>query len=210
VTDSEANAHLDRARSGDREALVQLLRLHADAIRTEIRARLPQRWKPLLDAEDILQQTCLDAFLAFARFSPFGEDAFLRWLRRLAQNNLVQAVRALETEKRGGRARRVDPLPLGDACTSLFERLVSAGTQTSPSQNISRAEAKELIRAAIAALPEPYRLAVQRYDLEGRTIDEVASELGRSPGAVHLLRLRAHARLRGALAEKMTVLRELA
>jgi DNA-directed RNA polymerase specialized sigma24 family protein len=33
------------------------------------------------------------------------------------------------------------------------------------------------------------------YDLEGRPVQEVAQALGRSPGAVYMLRARAHRRL---------------
>ena len=47
-------------------------------------------------------------------------------------------------------------------------------------------------------LPADYAAAIRMYDLEGREIGEGASELGRSTGAVHMLRARAHDQL-GAL-----------
>ena len=40
---------------------------------------------------------------------------------------------------------------------------------------------------------------IRLYDLEGRPIAEVAAEMGRSSGAVHMLRARAHDRLRELL-----------
>jgi DNA-directed RNA polymerase specialized sigma24 family protein len=40
---------------------------------------------------------------------------------------------------------------------------------------------------------------VRRHDLEGCALDELARELGRSLGAVHMLRQRAHDRLRERL-----------
>ena len=49
-----------------------------------------------------------------------------------------------------------------------------------------------MLQAALAKLPSDYRLAIEAYDLGGRTIEEVAASLDRSPGAVHMLRLRAH------------------
>lgn len=184
-----------------------LLKAHAQAIRAVIEPRIPDRWRSLLSCDDVLQQTFLDAFLSAGSFVPTGDDSFLRWLRRLAENNLIEAIRALEADKRGGRARRVTAGRTSrpsDPCTTLVEQLVSPHTQTTPSRAVSQRETAAMLQAAMALLPPDYRKVVQRYDLDGRNIADVAAELGRSPGAVHLLRVRAHKRLRDLLAEKFT------
>lgn len=186
------------ARTGDREALTALLKRHDAAVRQEVAINLPQRWRTDLAVDDVLQVSYTDAFLAIAQSKAADERSFCAWLKRTALNNLRDAIRALEAEKRGGNARRIHAATPADASQSLLAALLGADSMT-PSRALMRAEAEAALRTALESLPEPYRRAIQLYDLEGRKIDEVAAELKRSPGAVHLLRVRAHDRLREIL-----------
>ena len=52
---------------------------------------------------------------------------------------------------------------------------------------------------ALTGLPPDYAAVIRLYDLEGRPIEDVARELRRTPGAVHMLRVRAHDHLRERL-----------
>lgn len=192
-------ALLALACDGDRDALVELFRGHEARVRAAVQARLPRRWQAVLSVEDVLQHTYIEAILGIRRFSPRGEAAFGAWIQKLAEHHLIEAIRALQAEKRGGRLRRVE-LPDGtDSYARLLERLTGAGTQTTPSTGIRNSEERECIERALSRLPDHYRLVVQRYDLERRPIDEIAAELQRTPGAVHLIRVRAHAQLRDFL-----------
>ena len=196
---------LVRARDGDRAALVELFRRHEPRVRSAIQARLPQRWQALLSADDVLQHTYLEALLDIDRFWPRQEAAFCAWIQKLAEHHLIEALRALQAEKRGGKMRRVG-LPDGvDSCTALVERLTGAITSTTPSAGIRGAEQRACLERALGRLPEHYQLVVRRYDLERRPIDDIAAELRRSPGAVHLIRVRAHARLRELLSGHSTI-----
>ena len=55
------------------------------------------------------------------------------------------------------------------------------------------------IEAALAKLLPSYAKVVRRCGVEGRAVAEVAAELGRSSGAVYMLRARALDRLRELL-----------
>jgi len=48
-------------------------------------------------------------------------------------------------------------------------------------------------------LPPDYEKVVRLYDLQCKSAVEVAAELGRSEGAVYMLRARAHERLKQEL-----------
>ncbi|MBP7937722.1 MAG: sigma-70 family RNA polymerase sigma factor, partial [Phycisphaerae bacterium] len=48
-------------------------------------------------------------------------------------------------------------------------------------------------------LPETYRRVVEQFDIEFRPPAEIARALGRSVGAVYMVRTRAHDRLREIL-----------
>lgn len=198
---------LVRACSGDSTALAELLQNHTPLLCAELRSKIPDRWRALLTVEDVLQETYTDVFLSIRGFVSRGDGAFIAWLRKLAQNNLLEAIRALEAEKRGGGARPASFGVGSDSQTNLMDRLLPAGTQTTPSQHMSRQESRLSLDAALAELPAHYRLAVQRYDLEGRTIDETAAELKCSPGGVHLIRHRAFKQLRRLLSDRSILTR---
>jgi len=186
---------LQRAKQRDEQGLAALLSRCAGPLRRAVEADLPRRHAGALSADDILQQTYIDAFLGIDRFRGEDEAAFAAWLRSIARRNLIDAVRHLDAERRGGGRRRVPPAR-EDSCVDLVERLV---TRTTVSRAISRREAAAALERALASLPGAYREVVSGYDLAGRPMEEVARELGRSPGAAYLLRLRAHAMLRRLL-----------
>ena len=181
---------LGRAMAGDQAALCELLRVFGPRLRRSLEGGIPERWQAVLAADDILQQTYTDVFLAIESFRPSGEDAFPAWLKRLAHNNLRDALRILEAEKRGGRP--APGLTEEQSCERLIDRL-AADSGSTPSRTAAREERAHILQAALERLPEDYRRVIRQYDLRDLPIDEVAAELGRSPGAVYLLRNRAHA-----------------
>jgi RNA polymerase sigma factor (sigma-70 family) len=185
--------HVERATQGDRAALTELLELEGPAVRRVVEAELPKRFQSLLSADDVMQQTYADAFLGIERFVPRGEGAFRAWLTRLAKRNLVDAVRMLSAEKRGGDRRRVDAHALEESYAALYE--VVQRTLSTPSRQVASREARAALDDALAKLPEHYAKVVRMYDLEGRPIEEVADSLGRRVGATYMLRSRAHDRL---------------
>lgn len=184
---------LQQAIAGDHAALMDLLEQCAPAIRRRLAGRIPLRLRALLSEDDVLQQTYTDAFLGISSFVKQDGYGFVAWLNTLATRNLIDAIRMLEADKRGGGRKRVEPRCEDDSCQALFELL--AATSTTPSRQIAKAEAVGIIRQAIQKLPEIHRQVVVQCDLEGQALRDVAACLGRSPGAISMLRIRAHARL---------------
>ena len=194
---------LARACRGDSAALTELLQYHTPTLYSELQTKIPDRLRSLLAVDDILQETFTDVFLSIGGFVSRGDGAFAAWLRKLAQNNLLEAIRGLDADKRGG-GRRPASIGVGsDAATDLIGVLLPAASQTTPSQHLSRQETQSSLAAALAELPLHYRMAIQHYDLEGRTIDETAAALNCSPGGVHLIRHRAFKQLRKLLAKQL-------
>lgn len=195
ATDDEL---LSAARGGDEEALGELLRRHAAELRRSLAGRIPGVLRGVLSEEDLLQETYTDAFLAIGRFVPCGAGAFGAWLKRMAHNNLRDALRMVEAEKRGGGRRAVSGRSSEESLHALYQELMH-DSRTSPSGHAARNEAAGALTEALRKLPEPARRVIEDYDLQGRPVREVATDLGRSPGAVYLLRNRANRRLRELL-----------
>jgi RNA polymerase sigma-70 factor (ECF subfamily) len=192
----DLEVQIQAAIAGDPAAMSHLLREHARELRAQI--FIEPQWRSALDADDILQVTYLEAFLRIGSFVYSGRGSLLAWLRRIADNNLRDALKGLSRQKRPPPARQTNPV--GDNSTvELFELL--GVTTTSPSRVLASAEMKTALAGALAALPEDYARVVRLYDLEGRSIAETAEACGRSSGAVHMLRARAHTRLRELLGE---------
>src|SRR5690606_31662326 len=115
---------LSKAQSGDRRALIELLEALAPPIRARVEARISAAMRRCLEADDVMQVTYLEAVLRLEQFRTGGVSGFRAWLGRLAENNLTDAVRALQAAKRPNphhRATRAGPG--GDSAVALIEQL---------------------------------------------------------------------------------------
>jgi RNA polymerase sigma factor (sigma-70 family) len=186
-----------RAVKGDEDALVFLLEQHGARIRQRLRKRIPDKWRPVLSEDDVLQQTYADAFHDIGRFDPKGADGFAGWLWRIAEHNLLDGLKMLQADKRPDNRDRVKVADGEDSLDSFLGGLVADAS--TPSRQVARKEAKSLLLRALRQLPSEYRQVVELYDLEGRPSAEVARTLNRSRGAMFMLRARAHSRLRTQL-----------
>src|SRR5690242_2612058 len=124
------------------------------------------------DAEEIVQ----DALLTVARkIDTFrGEAAFGSWLYRIVANTAYQKAR--------GRRRRGPEISLEEMLPTFHE----AGEHASPMLDWSPAiedperqtELRDVLNAALDALPEEYRTVIVLRDVEGLSNEEVAEALG--------------------------------
>jgi len=143
-----------------------------------------------------MQVTYLEAFLRINQLEARTSDGFRAWLDRLAQNNLRDAIRELQRQKRPDPRNQMQS-PAGDSVTTLLDAL--GGADQTASQVVAIRESKQALEKALAHLPPMYAQVVRAHDLEGQSVAEVAQSLGRTPGAVYMLRARALDRLRELL-----------
>jgi len=112
-----------RAVAGDATALEALLRDAAPALRGGI--VVDPRFRRSFDADDVLQVTFVEAFLRIRSLQLATPVAFGAWLRRIAENNLADAVRACTRRKRDD-AGRITRGPAGESSHTLILRLHDA------------------------------------------------------------------------------------
>ena len=155
------------------------------------------KYAGLFDADDILQVTFLEAFLRISTFEPRGERSFLAWLRQIAENNIRDAVRELERDKRLPPDRRLVAKTNEDSYAAFVEQL--AVTTSTPSRSLGRKELCANLDGLLASLPPEYETVLRLYELEELPGAEVAERMGRSPGAVRMLLARARERLAEAV-----------
>jgi len=150
---------VERASAGDRRALELLLDRHADRVHAICR-------RIVGDPEDTLDAT-QEALIAVARgITRFdGRAAFTTWLHRIATNAALDELRR--------RKRRV-------LTTSPRDDLPDAGASTVE----QRVAAKLDVDAALAQVPEDFRVAVVLRDLCDLDYPEIAEVLGVPAGTV--------------------------
>lgn len=181
-----------RSINGDHEALAAILESHGPLVRRRL-GSIPLRWQSVLSVDDVMQQTYADAFLAVGHLANCNIDTFAGWLITRARRNLVDAIRMLRAARRGGDRVRLQAYQSGSSEMFLLESIYA--TSATPSRAAATAEARHELTSAIEKLPNAYRTVVEMYDLEGKDAEHVAEHLGRSVGAIYMLRSRAHSRL---------------
>jgi RNA polymerase sigma-70 factor, ECF subfamily len=130
------------------------------------------------DAEDLVQETYLKAYRAFAGFE---EGTNLKaWLYRILTNTFINSYRA--------KKRRPEQTELDDVeDVYLYGRLggleAAAAGRSAEDELLDHITDSE-VKAAIEALPENFRLAVLLADVEGFSYKEIAEILDIPIGTV--------------------------
>jgi len=186
---------LRKAVAGDDDALETLLEQHGPDVERGL--RIGREWRSVLEPADVMQVTYLEAFEQIARFDPDRAEPFEAWLRHIAENNLRDAIRGLRRQKRPQPENRIRTVDAGDTSCALLATL--GVTVTTPSSLAEGQERQARLHALLDALPDDYGSVIRLYDLEGLSIGDVANRMQRSSGAVHMLRARAHDKLRAIL-----------
>lgn len=143
------------------------------------------------DAQDVVQDACLQAFAAFDRFEERSPRAWLLTIVRRC------ALRRLETGRRVSNVVAFD-----ETLHSPAEQ--SPGGWTGPTApDAAAAQRAELrrVREALAALPGPLREVIVLRELEELSYREIAAVAGVPVGTVMSRLARARQRLRATLAK---------
>jgi RNA polymerase sigma-70 factor (ECF subfamily) len=197
--DSAASQCLARARSGDAEALSQVLAEFAPRLERMVLLRMDARHARQFDAADVVQDALVEATRRFDEWRAQADFPLHVWLRLLTAQCLARAHRRLHQEKRD--VARELPESAAAQCVSAAgaaEWWVS--THTSPTQAARRNELRDGVRAALDQLDELDREVLTLRLFEQLTNEEAAAELGVEPAAASKRFARALQRVRPALA----------
>lgn len=177
---------IQSARAGDRSALGKLLDRYRPLLKARAHDSLGADLRVRLDESDIVQQVCLSAQDAIARFEGSSEPELVQWLLRIVEHTVLHvAERERQAEKRA----------IDREVRESGRLQQAADPHTSPSRQAIRSEQRQLLEQALEQLPEEQRAAVRLKYLEQATLSETAQQLGKSEDAVSGLLQRGMARL---------------
>jgi RNA polymerase sigma-70 factor (ECF subfamily) len=174
---------VNEAREGDPLAVSKLLAKYHSVLRARADARMDPALRAKAEPEDILQEVYLDVFRQIDRFEDRGPDSFLNWVLTILDNELVDALRALHSQKRDI-AREVGPDAIcgAESYWNLLDQLYA--DSSTPSRVARREEAVGALLACTSRLTDPHRQVIQLRFLEGRSVDEVAKRLNKSQAVI--------------------------
>ena len=119
----------------------------------------------------------------------------------IARHLRMDEVKLNRTLRRISVIESTSPLTAADTVNpSDLPPVLSPPVPAAPDAQCERAEVRDRIRAAIAALPERERTVVGRYYYGENTMKEIGGEIGVNESRVSQLHARAIGRLRGLLA----------
>lgn len=191
---------VERAAAGDHAAISRLMIDVYPKLAARVEQRMPSDLKVVIATEDILQEAFGDAFARIDTFRPEGDDAFYRWIASIAENRMIDAVRAQRAAKRGGDWNRLSAGAAGRSSIACLVDLMAASDRT-PSRSVSMHEAAAAVQVGLAGLRPEYREALSLRYLQGLPVAEVAARLGKTESAVHKLCSRGLQGLREAMGE---------
>jgi len=150
------------------------------------------------DAEDLVQDTAIRAFRAFAQFQP-GTN-FRAWIFRVLTTTFINRQRSV------GRHPVLETLDEGRAA-GVYDQIAD-DAPTPEAAVLDRLSVNDIVRA-MDSLPRDFAAVVQMADVEEMDYQEVADALGIPVGTVrsrlHRGRRLLRATLAGMLADEVTV-----
>lgn len=191
MEETASHVLVSRAKQKDPQAVAELYERYRDRLRTALRRVLGEQYRraTLMDSEDAVQDAILMALQSLEQFEYRGSGSFLGWVLRVAQRQVLQKLRAQNTQKRA-RQREV---PLENA-------MGAEALDASPSEVAQANETEQRIWSCLETMTEAERevLVLRRYF--AMTTSEIRAEMQlSSEGAVRATLSRAQARLAACL-----------
>lgn len=170
---------IERARSGDQDALDRLFARHLRPLQRWASGRLPQWARGLADTDDLVQDTLLQTFKRIDAFEPRRVGALQAYLRQAVLNRLRDELR---------RKGRQPP-------TVELDGVDVAGTGSPLEEAIGQEAVEQYERALQRLTPEEREAIIGRVEL-GLDYDDLAEALGKpTPDAARKAAQRALVRL---------------
>jgi RNA polymerase sigma-70 factor (ECF subfamily) len=184
---------LERIATGDRDALEPLMAEHRKYLRRVVDARMEPKLRQKLDPSDVVQETLTVASQRIDDYLARRPASFRIWLRSTALEQLVDARRRHQAQKRSLER----DVRISDVSSMAIAKAFAA---SSPSERLLRHEVVAQVREALANMSEADREVLVMRHAEGLSNGDVAELLEMDPKTASKRYGRALQRLAAQLA----------
>jgi RNA polymerase sigma-70 factor (ECF subfamily) len=176
--------------------LLEEFRAYLETLRSiQINPRLRSKF----GMSDIIQVTLIEARRDLKQLEKLDPDSRKARLREMLIHNLLDKIDEFRTRKRDVRLEQSLDEAAAESSCRLRDWL--AAEQSTPSGQLIKHEKKLRVLEALAQLPEHEREALILQQYHGRTLREIAEQLGCTTNAVAGYQARGRKRLRDLLAD---------
>lgn len=173
---------LAQAIAGNSAALQRLFYLYHKRLLSYIKKNMPVELQQQMDPQDVLQDSLFEVTRRIREFKDDGDDSFFRWVATIARNRIIDLTRMARAAKRGGGRSRISA---DDKLLQLLEQL--AVYSRTPSRSAAAHEFMAVFDACLARLSDDHQRAIRFRFIDGLSVDEAATKMGRTKGAFHML-----------------------
>jgi RNA polymerase sigma-70 factor (ECF subfamily) len=143
-----------------------------------------------LESMDLVQDTLIHALSGLDDFTYKNEGDFVRWLSKIAENELRGSLKKLHADKRDIR-KEVQLDNYGSTTTGGIVGTPGPIQATTPSVIMSKKEDLDKLEKAIDELKPEYKKVIVLAKIDGLSYKEIGERLGKSVDAVGMLLSRA-------------------
>lgn len=180
-----------RAQAGDMQAMHQLLARHQAQILVFIRLSLGRTLRAKEGSGDILAEVMLAIWQNIQQFKDEGEGAFIRWVRRIMENEIRDKADYWQAKKRRG-----EEIMLGaGGSNSGSPELQLRTLDPTPTEELLRRQHWEHIEQALEMLSEDDREVIIQRDLEGLSFSKIGETMDCTEDTARMRRQRAWKKL---------------
>jgi len=182
---TSTQALLQRVQTGEREALNELYNRYLMRVLAAVRARLGAELRGKLESWDVVQDALLASLKNVQSFDQSSEGAFLNWLAKVVENRIRDHLDYFRAEKRDHRLEKPLAGPRSAESSAPLD-IPERSCAPTPSQVLILSEDLAHLEKAMDQIPEDSRELIVAVKIEGRTYDELAVALDKSPDAVRM------------------------
>jgi len=169
----EPSLLLTQARAGDAEAFCEVAQAHE----TRLFRQAVALCRDEAQAEDLVAETLIEAWRSLARFD--ATCRFSTWLYAILLHRYLKWVR-----RAASRPVSLARFPIAEARQRQQAQEAQAGVADSPADIVASQDTADVLRQAIAQLPDKHQQVLLLRFFEDASLPEIAAALGCSVGTV--------------------------
>jgi RNA polymerase sigma-70 factor (ECF subfamily) len=195
---SGVHSMLRAARQGSVEHLGRLLQTYRNYLTILAAAQLDPGLRRRMNPSDLVQEAMLSAHRDFGQFRGASEGEFVAWLRQILINCLHHTIDANVKAQARNIRREISFDDINRSMDQSIAKLAQFLKDRGPSPSMHAQQREDVVALSnlLASLRREYRDVIVLRSLQGLPFEQVAQRMGRRPGTVRMLWLRAMEKLR--------------